>query len=71
MYALCLSDGVNTIGACLEIGERLDYLINSMYDKMRGRYPVLARTASDGPSDPDVLDALERLRPISTEGGNQ
>lgn len=67
LYTLCLDDGINTTGACLEIRERLDYLIASMYDKIREKYPVPARAASEGQSEPDVIESMERLCAISTE----
>lgn len=67
LYTLCMDDGINTIGAYLEIKERMDYLISSMHDKMREKYPVPARAKSEGQSEPDIADALERLRSISAE----
>lgn len=67
LYTLCMDDGINTIGAYLEIKERMDYLISSMHDKMREKYPVPARAKSECQSEPDITDALDRLRAISTE----
>lgn len=67
LYTLCMDDGINTIGAYLEIKERLDYLISSMYDKMREKYPAHTRPKSEKTSEPDVTEAIERLRAISTE----
>lgn len=67
LYTLCMDDGINTIGAYLEIKERIDYLISSMHDKMREKYPVPARAKSECQSEPDIADALDHLRAISTE----
>ena len=67
LYTLCLDDGINTIGAYLEIRGRLDNLLDDMYDKMREIYPVPARTASKDKSELDVIEAMERLRAISTK----
>lgn len=67
LYTLCMDDGINTVGAYLEIRDRMVYLIYDMYDTMREKYPVPARAKSEGQSEPDVVDALERLRSISTE----
>lgn len=67
LYTLCMDDGINTVGAYLEIRDRLVYLLYDLYDKMREKYPVPARAKSEGQSEPDVVDALERLRSISTE----
>ena len=67
LYTLCMDDGINTIGAYLEIKERMDYLISSMHDKMREKFPVPAQTKSEGQSEPDVVDALDRLRSISAK----
>ena len=67
LYTLCLDDGINTVGAYLEIRGRLDNLLDDMYDKMREIYPVPTRTASEGKSERDIADALERLRAISAK----
>lgn len=67
LYTLCMDDGINTVGAYLEIRDRLVYLLYDLYDKMREKYPVPARAKSEGQSEPDVVDALERLRSISAE----
>lgn len=67
MYALCVEDGINTVGEFLELKERLDSLIDDMHDKMREKYPVPARAVSKGQSDPDVLEALKRMRAISSK----
>lgn len=67
LYTLCMDDGINTIGDYLEIRERLNNLMDDMHDKMRERYPVPARAASEGQTEPDITDALDRLRAISTE----
>lgn len=67
LYTLCMDDGINTIGAYLEIRERLDNLLDDMYEKMRERYPVPARAASEDQTEPDITDALDHLRAISTE----
>lgn len=66
LYTLCMDDGINTV-AYLEIRDRMVYLIYDMYDTMREKYPVPARAKSEGQSEPDVVDALERLRSISAE----
>lgn len=71
LYTLCLDDGINTIGAYLEIRGRLDNLLDDMYDKMREIYPVPAQVASEGKSERDIADALERLRAISDEEDTQ
>lgn len=67
LYTLCLDDGINTIGAFLEIRERLHNLMDDMHDKMRERYPVPARAASESQTEPEVLEAMEKLHAISTE----
>ena len=67
LYTLCLDDGINTIGAYLEIRGRLDNLLDDMYDKMREIYAVPAQAASEGKSERDIADALERLRAISVK----
>jgi len=67
LYTLCPDDGINTIGAYLEIRGRLDNLLDDMYDKMREIYAVPAQAASEGKSERDIADALERLRAISAK----
>lgn len=67
LYTLCLDDGINTIGAYLEIRGRLDNPLDDMYNKMREIYPVPAQAASEGKSERDIADALERLRAISAK----
>ena len=67
LYTLCMDDGIDTRGGYLEIRDRLVYLLYDLYDKMREKYPVPARAKSEGQSEPDVVDALERLRSISAE----
>ena len=67
LYTLCMDDGINTVGAYLEIRDRMIYLIYDMYDAMREKYPVPARAKSEGQAEPDIADALERLRSISAE----
>lgn len=67
LYTLCLDDGINTIGAYLEIRGRLDNLLDDMYDKMREIYPVPSRMKSEDKSEPAVMDMLKRMRAISTK----
>ena len=43
------------------------YLIYDLYDTMRDKYPVHDRPKSENTSEPDVTEAIERLRAISTE----
>ena len=67
LYTMCMDDGINTVGAYLEIRDRMVYLIYDLYDTMREKYPVPARAKSEGQSEPDIADALDRLRSISAE----
>lgn len=67
LYTLCLDDYVDTRGSYLELRDRMVYLVYDMYDKMREKYPVPAQATSEGKSEPDIADALERLRTISAE----
>lgn len=67
LYTLCMDDDLDTRGPYLEIRERMVYLIYDLYDAMRDKYPVPARTKSEVQSEPDIADALERLRSISAE----
>lgn len=67
LYTLCLDDGINTIGAYLEIRGRLDNLLDDMYDKMREIYPVPTQATSEGKAEPDIAHALECLRAISAK----
>ena len=67
LYTLCLDDYIDTRGAYLELRDRMVYLIYDMYDGMREKYPVPAQATSEGKSEPDIADALERLRTISAE----
>lgn len=67
LYTLCMDDDLDTRGPYLEIRERMVYLIYDLYDAMRDKYPVPARAKSEGQSEPDIADALERLRSISAE----
>ena len=71
LYTLCMDDGINTVGPYLEIRDRMVYLIYDLYDKMREKYTVPAQTKSEGQSEPDVVDALERLRSISAKEDRQ
>lgn len=65
LYTLCMDDGIDTRGPYLEIRERMVYLIYDLYDAMKEKYPVPARAKSEGQSEPDIADALDRLRSIS------
>ena len=67
LYTLCLDDDLDTRGGYLELRDRMVYLIYDMYDTMRDKYPVPARPKSEDTSEPDVTEAIERLRAISTE----
>ena len=67
LYTLCMDDGINTVGPYLEIRDRMIYLIYDMYDAMRDKYPVPARAKSEGQAEPDIADALDRLRSISAK----
>ena len=67
LYTMCMDDGINTGGAYLEIRDRMIYLIYDMYDAMREKYPVPARAKSEGQAEPDIADALDRLRSISAK----
>lgn len=67
LYTMCMDDGINTVGAYLEIRDRMIYLIYDMYDAMREKYPVPARAKSEGQAEPDIADALDRLRSISAK----
>ena len=67
LYTLCVDDGIDTRGGYLELLDRMIYMIYDMYDKMKEKYPVPARAKSEGQSEPDIADALERLRSISAE----
>ena len=67
LYTMCMDDGINTVGAYLEIRDRMIYLIYDMYDAMRETYPVPARAKSEGQAEPDIADALDRLRSISAK----
>lgn len=71
LYTLCLDDDLDTRGAYLEIRDRMVYLIYDLYDTMRDKYPVHDRPKSENKSEPDVLDALKRLRAISDEEDTQ
>ena len=67
LYTLCLDDDLDTRGAYLELRDRMVYLIYDLYDGMREKYPVPAQATSEGNSEPDVIEAMERLRAISTK----
>lgn len=67
LYTLCVDDGIDTRGGYLELRDRMVYLIYDMYDGMREIYPVPAQAASEGKSERDIADALERLRAISAK----
>ena len=67
LYTLCMDDDLDTRGAYLEIRDRMVYLIYDLYDTMRDKYPVHDRPKSENKSEPDVTEAIERLRAISTE----
>lgn len=67
LYTLCMDDGIDTRGGYLELRERMVYLIYDLYEKMAEKYPVPAQTKSEGQSEPDVVDALDRLRSISAK----
>ena len=71
LYTMCMDDGINTVGAYLEIRDRMVYLIYDLYDTMREKYPVPARAKSEGQSEPDIADALNRLRSISAKEDRQ
>lgn len=71
LYTLCMDDGIDTRGPYLEIRERVVYLIYDLYDAMKEKYPVPARAKSEGQSEPDIADALDRLRSISTKEDRQ
>ena len=71
LYTLCMDDGINTVGAYLEIRDRLVYLLYDLYDKMREKYPVPARAKSEVQAEPDIADALDRLRSISAKEDRQ
>ena len=71
LYTLCLDDDLDTRGAYLELRDRMVYLIYDLYDTMRDKYPVHDRPKSENKSEPDVLDALKRLRAISDEEDTQ
>ena len=40
LYTLCLDDGINTVGAYLEIRGRLDNLLDDMYVSQSGILPM-------------------------------
>ena len=67
LYTLCLDDDLDTRGGYLELRDRMVYLIYDMYDKMSEKYPAHTRPKSENKSEPDVIEAIERLRAISTE----
>lgn len=67
LYTLCMDDGIDTRGAYLELRDRLVYLIYDLYDTMHDKYPSHTRAKSENKSEPDVIEAIERLRAISTE----
>lgn len=67
LYTLCMDDNFDTRGGYLEIRDRLVYLVYDMYDKMSEKYPSHTRAKSEKTSEPDVTEAIERLRAISTE----
>lgn len=71
LYTMCMDDGINTVGAYLEIRDRMVYLIYDLYEKMAEKYPVPAQTKSDGQSEPDIAYALDRLRSISAKEDRQ
>jgi len=71
LYTLCVDDGIDTRGGYLELRDRMIYMIYDMYDKMREKYPVPTQATSEGKAEPDVLDALKRLRAISDEEDTQ
>lgn len=67
LYTLCMDDNLDTRGGYLEIRDRMVYLIYDMYDTMRDKYPSHTRAESEDTSEPDIADALERLRTISAK----
>lgn len=67
LYTLCVDDGIDTRGGYLELRDRMIYMIYDMYDKMREKYPVPTQATSEGKAEPDIADALERLRAISAK----
>lgn len=67
LYTLCVDDGIDTRGGYLELRDRMVYLIYDLYDDMSGKYPAHTRPKSEKTSEPDVTEAIERLRAISTE----
>lgn len=71
LYTLCMDDDIDTRGGYLEIRDRMVYLIYDLYDGMKEKYPVPARAKSEGQSEPDIADALDRLRSISAKEDRQ
>ena len=67
LYTLCMDDDLDTRGGYLELRDRMVYLIYDMYDKMSEKYPAHTRPKSEKTSEPDVTEAIERLRAISAE----
>lgn len=67
LYTLCMDDDLDTRGGYLEIRDRMVYLVYDMYDTMREKYPVPSGAKSENKSEPDIADALERLRAISAK----
>lgn len=67
LYTLCMDDNLDIRGAYLELRDRMVYLIYDMYDTMRDKYPSHTRAKSEDTSEPDIADALERLRTISAK----
>lgn len=67
LYTLCMDDDLDTRGGYLELRDRMVYLIYDMYDTMHDKYPSHTRAKSEDTSEPDVTEAIERLRAISTE----
>ncbi len=67
LYTLCMDDDLDTRGAYLELRDRMVYLIYDLYDTMRDKYQAHTQAKSEKTSEPDVTEAIERLRAISTE----
>lgn len=67
LYTLCMDDDLDTRGAYLELRDRMVYLIYDLYDTMRDKYPAHTQAKSEKTSEPDVTEAIERLRAISAK----
>ena len=67
LYTLCMDDDLDTRGGYLELRDRMVYLIYDLYDDMSGKYPMHTRPKSENKSEPDVIEAINRLRSISTK----